>query len=89
MNVKYEPHVFENQDKAYLGSQTRAVHISRQIKFAQSCLLLDLDSPLQACTRSRTHLCCRQNILAAFISAFRRNKARDKNEKKVPGYTSI
>ena len=69
--------------------KTRAVQISSQMKFASSCLLLNLGSPLQAYTRSCTHLCCQQNILAGFVSAFRRNKAQDNNGKMVSRYTSI
>ena len=63
--------------------KARAVQISSQIKFAYSYLLLDL-----GLHSSLTHLCCQQNGLVWFISAFRRKKARDKNGKKVPCYTS-
>ena len=70
----------------YLGSQ---ITCGSNFKSDKICIKLsDLDSPLKAYT-PRSYLCCQQNVLVWFVSAFRRKKARDKNGKQVPCYTSI
>ena len=62
----------------YLGSQ---ITCGSNFKSDKICIKLsDLDSPLKAYT-PRSYLCCQQNVLVWFVSAFRRKKARDKNGK--------
>ena len=48
VELKYHP---------ILVLKTRGVQISSQIKFAKSCLFLDLDSSLQTFTLDHAHIC--------------------------------